>query len=288
MVTDLLRSRPAAAAAAAQLYVARRNGAESFLPAAGAPITVTSGLIGSWTFGAWAAIATPANAWYLSQAHVCYVETAAGLRALLLELWRSDHVTAIDCCRRNFPISDPTLDATAYFTLDYTARPVLIPAGTQIDGRAATSDSVARAFQVLLAGWDSAVPVWTPLARNWLDGPGRYYPSNTGLGVDVNAGAAWVYGASATVVDPAPTDLLVTEVLSRASGVMFALGAAAVQVGFGPAGAETWCATVPIGHQCEPKPIHPPVLVYAGERLALRAAKLVAGWISVLVKVYDL
>jgi hypothetical protein len=289
MVTPLLRSKSApGGAVSVPRYLARRTGAEILLPAAGAPITVTSGVGAAWTFGAWTLIGTPANDFYLSHAHVAYVETLAAIQSLLLELSRTAAHTPVDATRYPMGVSDPTGDSVAYFPLDYTARPQLIPAGQAVYGRSAIQGGLARDFRTLLVGWDTAMPVWTALASGIVTGPGRYYPSNTAGQITVACGGAWVPGNSVTVVDPAPNDMLVTDVILLASAGMGALSAAAVQVGYGPNLGETWCATVPLGNVCSPWYIHPPVLIRAGERLAMRGARNVAGNVFVLVKVYDM
>lgn len=286
MVTPLLRSRPAAGAAASGLYVARRTGAEIFLPAP-PPATVTGGAAG-WTFGAWVSLGTPSNDLILSGISV----TTAGLvgnMSGVIELAYGGSYTALDATRNVVPFFNPGPTTLFFSSLSTVSRPVTVPAGETLYARAAQSAAGAVAFGVFVVGWDSALPTWEELAANVAAGPGRYYPSNVNPGgLAVMSGAGWAYGASSTVVDPAPNDMLAYQILTAGSIGDLLDTATLFQLGFGASGAETWCATVPHAHEYLTQLIHPPVLVRSGERLAVRSADAAAQPTGVLVKVYDL
>jgi len=286
MITDLLRSKPAAGAGGATTHWARRDGAEIFLPTTGGPIAVTSGAIN--TFGAWTAIATPANDFYLSHLLVFLSVIPAALARLVVEFGYGAGPTALDVTRLDTNVVDPTADAAGYIELHLRSRPTLVAASQQIQARAYSSRA-ADAFACMVAGWDTSYPTWTALPANTVAGPGRYYPSNTSTtGILANAGAWGTWGTAVTVVDPAPNDMLVTQLLQVATAANVISTGVAYQVGYGAAGSETWCATLLTGHASRAPWVWPPVWVKSGERLAARAQANAAGYRPCLLKVHDM
>lgn len=270
------------------LYEARRSGAEIFLPSTGAPISVTSAAA-AWTFGAWAAIGTPANDFILSAIHAAKYGPAAVLDGYVVELAYGATRTALDATRHILTVSDPTADAAGASYYGCNCRPVRVPAGQPIYARLATSSAAAMTLEVWVTGWDSALPSWVELPSNLVAGPGRHYPSNTySTGLIVPTGAGWSYGASTTVVAPAPYDMLVVRLISGQSIMNLIDTARAFQIGYGSPGSEIWCATIPSGRMYFTPCIDPPVWVKAGERLAIRGCGAGAFNYVLLVKVYYL
>jgi hypothetical protein len=271
----------------AGLFLARRGNAETWLPLTGGPVTVTSGASPN-TFGDWASLGTPASDFYTSHLWACLANLPTQLGSVLAQFAYGADPAPLDASRSAVTLTDPTADASGYLALPLPCRSGKIPAGQELRARA-WATIASRQLQVMVAGWLDAYPEWTPLPANTVVGPGRYYPSDSATsGVSV-ASATWgSWGAVATVVDPAPNDLLVTEVIFIPSTSAVLLPVWALQLGYGPAGSEVWCATPLHGHGAPSPWIWPPVWVKAGERLAVRAQGPSAANRQILVKVHDL
>jgi len=268
------------------LYLARRsNPPEIWLPANAAPVQYTPG---TGAFSAWQALGTPANDLYLTQLHAAFVYGGSAAGLLIAEFSYGAANTPIDVSRRTFAFSDPANDALGWFNFSQETRPGRIPAGEPAYVRGwTTSPGVAPGplFENAAIGFDGAYPAFDRLPRNTVAGAGRIYPSDTHAGLSTVASTPPAWGASLTVVDPAPNDMLVTCILGGSAIGDYAGQWTAVQVGVGPAGAETWLATVILAHAVSSGWIWPPVWAKAGERLAVRGMNNSR---HVLVKVHDL
>ncbi len=123
----------------------------------------------------------------------------------------------------------------------------------------------------MAAGWDTAVPTFTTLNVDKPAGAGRYYPANYHLsGLTSLAGIMPAFGAWALVVDPAPNDMLVTEILNGINGAALTVTGVAIQIGIGAAGSEVPVVT---DHR-RPRQQHGPHLaarVGAGRRARVAA-----------------
>lgn len=270
----------------ATTHWARRAGAEIFLPAAAGPVAVTSGA--AWTFGGWTAIGTPAADFYLSQLMAFLSVVPATLAKLLVEFGYGAGPAALDATRLETCVVDPTADASGWLDLSTRSRPTRVPAGAAVSARA-WSSRAADVFDCMVVGWSGSYPVWSALPSNTVVGPGRYYPTNVSTaGVAVVAGAWGAWGAPVAVVAAAPNGLLVTQVIQLGVMANVLSTGVAYQLGFGPAGSETWCATVLTAHAGRAPWIWPPVWVQAGERLAVRAQGNAAGLRQCLVRVHDM
>jgi hypothetical protein len=289
MVTELLRSRPAAPVAAAAGLLVRRGAAcaEVFLPAA-PPAIVTSGVAG-WAFGAWVSLGAPAQLFVPSYAHIVNWISAVSLVDTTVELAYGAGYTPLDCAREIAPFFNPGANTVWALPLSLMCQPGSSPAGQTVYVRAATQTATPYDYEVILIGWLGGLPTFATVPLAVITGPGRWYPANTySSGITATSGAGWTWGPGATVVAAAPNDMLVVGLKNIAvvselldTGTMW-------QIGYGAAGSETWCATAAIGHMWSNRWIWPPVLVKAGERLAVRAAYVVAGSRDCQVKVYDL
>jgi hypothetical protein len=289
MVTDLLRSRSAAAAGpSVPSFLVRRAAAcaEASFPAPGA-IVVTSGA-GAWTFGAWVALGTPAQDLVLNYLHAINYTAAPGLVPATIELAYGAAYTPLDAGRETASLFNPGPTTAWSLPLSQMCQPVVCPAGQTLYARAADSSPAAFNYEVLALGWLAGLPTFDVRGLTTISGPGRWYPANTtAAGITVIAAVYPSYGAGVTVVDPAPNDLLVVGLVSQAA-LSYLLDTGTLwQIGYGPAGSETWCSTSLAGRLWNERWIWPPVLVRAGERLAVRASWYTGGSRTCQVKVYD-
>jgi len=289
MVTDLLRSRPAAAAAAGGFLVRRAAAcAEVFLPAA-PPVVAVSGGAPIWTPGAWVSLGSRAEVLVPSYYHVVNFFSAGGLVDSSVEFSRGDGHTPLDCFREISPVFNPGVDTTWSLPLSGMSRPVAVPANEVVYARLTVSSATVYQVEVMLVGWAGGLPTFDTIPLAVCAGPGRWYPANaTSASVVTTSGAGWGYGTPVTVVDPAPNDMLVVGIEVIASAFYLTDPAAFYQLGYGAAGSETWCATLTHGRTWTTRWVWPPVLVRAGERLAVRTADAAATGRNCRVKVYDL
>jgi hypothetical protein len=264
--------------------------AEVFLPAA-APATVISAAA-SWTFGAWVALGTLAQQLVLSYTHIVNYFSAAGLVDSTVELAYGDGYggyTPLDATRELATFFNPGGTTIWFLPLSMMCQPVAVPANQAIYARYAANSATPYQVDLILLGWLGGLPAFDTIPLAAISGPGRWYPVNASSAyISAPTGAGWAWGAPVTVIDPAPNDLLVVGMEAYPSIVWATDPATMWQVGYGPAGSETWCATLPIGRTWSTRWVWPPVLVKAGERLALRAADATAGTRGCRVKVYDL
>jgi hypothetical protein len=187
------------------------------------------------------------------------------------------------------PFFNPGQTTAWYLPLSMMCLPVGSPAGQAIYARAATVQGGVCAYEVILLGWLGGLPAFDTIPLAAIAGPGRWYPANASIAtIDTNTGTGWTYGAGFTVVNPAPNDLLVAGMEARADTTHVLDPGTMWQVGYGPAGSETWCATLTMGRTWCERWVWPPVLVKAGERLAVRSAYSAVVSRRCRVKVYDL
>ena len=283
-VTTWIEKTPGAGATTT--HWARRAGAEIWLPATGGPVTLTSGARS--VFGNWTAIGTPAADFYLSHLMVHSMSIPTNLCMEVVEFGYGAGPTALDVTRIYTSLVDPTADAVGYMELDCRSRPTKVLSGVPVSARA-YSGVAAMEFECMVAGWDASYPVWDALPVNTVAGPGRFYPSNTYVnGIVVVAGAWGTWGTAKQVVASAPNDMLVTQLMQTYYNQNLLVGAVAYQIGYGPAGSETWCATLLAGRVSRAPWVWPPVWVKAGERLAVRAQDPGAGTHPFVLKVHDM
>lgn len=278
-------SGPAAPSGA---LVARRGPAEIWLPGAGTPPVVTSAAAG-WAFGAWTAIGTPVNDFFVSAWMDVWENAPFAITASVTEYAYGAARTPIDAYRNCSIGNDPTADGVMLTNFHSVGHFPRVPAGETAYARLATQETTAQSHRVALIGFDGSLPTFEDLTSP-VAGNGRYLPSNLGgTGLTVAVGGSWFYGPSTTVLASAPNDMLVTHIAVYAAIGPFSSIAGLAQIGFGPAGSETWCATHAIGRNLTTPVIWPPVLIKAGERLAIRAARSASAtsW-SFFIKVYDL
>ncbi len=279
---------PDPAAAPTGLYVARRDGPEDFLPTSGAPVVLDSSGTG-YTFGAWESYGAPDADFYVSTFHVVTTGVWGALEHCIVELAYGVDKAPIDVTRGTAIVVLPGASTSFYIPHSIVSRAVRVPAGEIIYGRLANSADAVRQVETFLTGWPAPFPAWEELDENTVPGPGRFYPSNvTDEGVALATGASWAYGDDVTAVASAPNDLLIAQVVSPYGIAQFLTLAAAVQVGYGASGEETWCATLPFGRVSYPPWLYPPILIREGERIAVRAAANAAIAVSLFLKVYDL
>ncbi|HYM16488.1 MAG TPA: hypothetical protein VEZ14_13105 [Dehalococcoidia bacterium] len=277
-----------AAAPAGVLLARRSNAPEVWLPANAGPVAFLPG-IGA-AFSAWQSLGAPASDLYLTQLHALHVFSGGSAGLDIAEFSYGAGNTPIDVTRRTFAFADAGNDANGWYNFSQETRPGKIPAGQTAYARGrigASTGPNAPSMECALVGFAGAYPTFDALDANTATGPGRIYPSNTTT-QNLVSGAAPAWGASLTVIDPAPNDLLATYLMGGVLIGDFASQWLAVQVGIGPAGGETWLATVYHAHAHSSGWIWPPVWVKSGERLALRG--MAAGVIgrSVALKVHDL
>jgi len=266
------------------LPVARRPGvgAEILLPNTG-PVAVTAGL---GAFGAWTTMDTPAHDTYLTrlQARRILIPGSGGNENI--EFGYGAGPTALDAVRGVNTINDPTGNDTGWLGFDLNTYTVA-PAGQALKARVWDNYSAAS-WEVWACGWDGAPPLFTTLRAAYAAGAGRYYPSNTSGGLAVTASAFPNYGAWVEVFAAAPNDLIVSAVTALNALAQFTASVVAYQLGIGAAGTEEAVGTFLVGHGLTTINCDPPVLVLAGERLAIRATSNGASNRTVGVKVIDL
>jgi hypothetical protein len=283
-----------------QTFLARRTNAPEILiplPAGpgSSPTPITSGAVTN-TFGAWTAIGNPVtNDFYLSSGMLATETIPFGLGQCWLELsyGAAGGANALDFWGASSSVLDPAPhDDTGFLWYPMKAHYPKVPAGNQIWGRFAYSQP-AVIGDVLLAGFDSAFPVFTVLPHNAPVGVGRCYPNNLAPSVGANfltvAGAVWpAFGAGLDIINPAPNDLLLTDIMSYgipisnsiSTGVMF-------QLGYNAGAGDVWVASVIVEHGNPAAVVDPPVWVMSGEIARIRQAGQSVGAKNVKVKVYD-
>lgn len=273
----------------AGMFFARRpgNAPEIFLPSVPPAPVLTAGLN---AFGAWVNIGTTVNDYYLSHIQGTLLSMPLSLVSHAIELSQGPvaGVTQLDALRRVTTIVDPAADATGQVDFFAVCRPLKVAAGTIIWARAYSNDAaVARTYEVLTAGWDTALPAFTQLAKQTVAGFAGWFPSST-TSLSVIAGVAPAFGAWTQLIAAAASDLLITEIRQGAL-----LGSAlspftGYQLGIGAAGAEVACNSI-IGSHAQPNAeVWPPVWVKAGERVAIRASTAGATNRPVAIKAYTL
>lgn len=281
------RRKPAAAAAAGLLVRRDAACAEVFLPAA-PPATVTSGA-GAWVFGSWVSLGSSAQVLVPSYVHIVNYAQAVGLVDSSAELAYGAGYTPLDAMREMAPFFNPGVNTVWALPLSMMCRPIAVPANETIYARLADSSVTAYSVELFLLAWAGGLPAFETIPLAAVAGPGRWYPANaSGAYIFLTSGGGWAYGASASVVDPAPNDMLVVGI-ELLGVIQYILNPATLfQLGYGPSGSETWCATVSEGRTWTTRWVWPPALVKAGERLAVRAAGAAAMSHFLRVKVYDL
>lgn len=246
------------------------------------PGACTSGA-GANAFGAWTAIGSALpNDFYLSNwvAAKEKIELTSG--ADYVELGYGSAPTTLDIVKWQQPLTDSLGGASGRIGNPTACIPVRIPAGQTLQARARAHVG-SSVFDTMYCGWENAVPDFDYIPQWYVDGPGRYLPSNTTTISPISA-AMPNFGVGATPLNAALTDLLITGVSSGLS-LSALLDIVAFQIGYGPAGNEVWCATALISAGQPSAPIYPPILIKAGERVAVRASE---NDITMVVKCYDL
>jgi len=272
MVTDLLRSRSPAGAAAAPGRLVRRDAscAEIWLPAP-PPAYVTSSVT-PWVPGNFVLMGTPAQEFVLNYGHVLNFNQVPGPIDSTVGFVYGIVATHLDAAREVAPFFLPGPSTTWALPLSIMCQPVSVPAGEPISVYAATEAAVAYTFEAILLGWLGGLPTFDTIPLAVLPGHGYWLPSDLGTGsYTVTTGAGWAWGAPVTVVASMNYDALVVGIKTRYSLSVMLNPATFYQIGYGPAGSETWCATISMGHPWHERWIWPPVQVKAGERLAIRA-----------------
>ena len=261
--------------------------AEAAFPAP-EPAIVTSGAF-VWVFGLWVDLGTPAQDLVLNYIHIANDSQAAALVDSTVELAYGPSWTLLDAARELAPFYLPGATTVWALPLSQMCQPVRSPAGQTIKVHAATASATPYNFEVMVLGWLGGLPAFDAIALAAIAGPGRWYPANTGAGSLVTTTGTYpLYGNPAVVVNPAPNDMLVVGLESYPTTVYLLDPGTLWQIGYGPAGSETYCATTLAGHTWNERWIWPPVLVRAGERLVVRSSDTGAFGRVCRVKVYDL
>jgi len=290
-LTDLIRSRPAPAAAAAGGWTLRTTTLPRLYP----DLAINSRLVpaaAAYAFGAYAQLSAAAAADYLPYAahlgleatisaplaapHIFEIEIATG--AAGQEVLHSRLVAALAF---NLAVSDVILNISTGLTLPLGV--TQIPSGTRIAARCRASNAnppAASDVGIYLAGFDAPSPdsdLTYPLDAH-LDNADTSQSLIAPWGsVNTLTSAAYpTYGTWQQVIAPAPSDLLV-------HGVTYGIQVAAgingfhLQFGLGAAGSEVPYAllglpdhAIPVG--CGTQLLRRPLLVLAGEDLSVRGA----------------
>jgi hypothetical protein len=281
---------PAPVAPPSNPYIATRRpgcGAEIFLPSAGGA-AVMAGSTPHGTPGAWTALGTPTNDLYLTRLYARRDNVYSTFGGVAVEFGYGAGPTSVDIVRGTGVMLDPSGDDIGYPWIDLPTFNTKVPAGQSLQARV-NENAPAANWRVMAAGWDTAVPTFTTLNVDKPAGAGRYYPANYHLsGLTSLAGIMPAFGAWALVVDPAPNDMLVTEVLNGINGAALTVTGVAIQIGIGPAGSEVPVVTALAGRGNGMALVWPPVWVLAGERVSMRTSYVAGINQGYYVKVIDL
>jgi hypothetical protein len=261
--------------------------AEIFLPAA-PPAIVVNGAV-AWVFGAYVDLGSVAQILVPSYLHVVNANSLTALNDATVRLSYAADRFPLDHMREVAPFYNPGATTAWYLPISMMCQPQAVPANDHLWASLATSVAAARQVEVILLAWAGGLPTFDTIPLAPIAGIGYWWPSNTGnTAYNVPAGAAWAYGAPVTVNASMPNDALVVGLKGLPVLGELLDNATIIQVGYGPAGSEVWCATSCRSHTWNTRWVWPPVLVKAGERLALRATSDVVKDISVQMKLYNL
>lgn len=264
-------------------------GAETWIPQ-GVNAVVTGGVFPA--LGAAVNVGAPVAApIFLNRVQARRLAIPAAANQELLQLSDSTLAIVLDNIRKTQVVQDPNGEDTGFLELDMDLWYPTLAANSQLQAAIAETAGGVITWQVMVTGWQGALPIFTAAPKTSPAGFGRYYPTNTtGLAIaGGNVGVLPAFGAWITVIDPAPNDFLAVQVSQQfLAGAVNGPGTLA-QLGIGAAGAEVACGSFMSGHlSTEGNNVTPPLWVKAGERLAIRLGSNAAAARTMFVKVYDL
>lgn len=261
--------------------------AEIFRPAAPPAIVINSGV--AWTYGAYVDLGSYPQILVPSYLHVVNDASLTALNDATIRLSYAADRFPLDYMREVAPFYNPGVSTVWFLPLSMMCQPQAVPANEHLWASLATSIAAARQVEVILLAWAGGLPPFDTIPLAPVAGIGHWWPSNvSNTAYLVTTGALWAYGAPTQIAPAMANDALIVGLKGLPTTSELLDEATMIQVGYGPAGSEVWCATTCRSHTWNTRWIWPPVLVKAGERVALRGASDPAKDVSVQVKLYDL
>jgi hypothetical protein len=270
-------------------FLVRRDAAcaEIFLPTA-PPAIVTSGA-GIYIPGAAVLLGSHAQDLYPSYCHIVNYLQASAMVDQTVRLKHGLPSAYFDSMREIAPFFNPGPTTAWALPLSMMMCPHKIPALDNIYAESMSNDGGVYSVAVILLAWAGGLPPFDVIPFTTTFVWGSWLPNDASdIGYNIFNGAGYVYGPSTTITAVMGADTLIVGLKMLAQISMMGVAAELYQVGYGPAGGETWVATSSHGRTWCERWIWPPVLVKAGERLAVRGAGPAAVHRFVQLKYYTL